>query len=170
MRQEKERLDSEVKAKPATANVKHEEIVHQVAQVSWDAARQEAKAAINLNQDLCRVAVQQSEAVAEHSQQVAQRISSEAGEQLRFARDVYTRDQSEVAALMKELHSRNAYEESLRQDLQDADVVLREQVAKAYQDGLDQARSVVSERSLSHYSISLGKRRLRGKPSHLHAS
>ena len=69
----------------ATANVKHEEIVHQVAQVSWDAARQQAKAAIDMNEEQCWVAVRQAEAVAEHSQQVAQRVSSEAGEQLRLA-------------------------------------------------------------------------------------
>ena len=42
--QEKMHLASEVEAMQATANVKYEEIVHQVAQGSWDAARQEAKA------------------------------------------------------------------------------------------------------------------------------
>ena len=62
---EKERLASEVKAMQATANLKHEELVHQVAHVSWDAARQEAKAAIDLNEERCRVAVQQAEVVAE---------------------------------------------------------------------------------------------------------
>ncbi len=127
--------------------------MHQVAQVSWDAARQQAKAAIDMNEEQCWVAVRQAEAVAEYSQQVAQRVSSEAGEQLRLAHNVHTREQSEVAALVKELRSRNAYEESLRQALEDANVVLREQVAKAYQDGLEQQRSVISGRSLSHYSI-----------------
>ncbi len=56
---------------------------------------------------------------------------------------------------MGELRSRNAYEESLRQALQVANVEPREQVAKAYQDGLEQQRSVASVasgRSLSHYS------------------
>ncbi len=92
----------------ATANVKHEEIVHQVAQVSWDAARQQAKAAIDMNEEQCWVAVRQAEAVAEHSQQVAQRVRSEAGEQLLFAQEVHTIEQSEVAALVEELPSRNA--------------------------------------------------------------
>ena len=101
----------------------------------------------------CGVAVRQAEAVAEYSQQVAQRVSSEAGEQLRLAQIVHTREQSEVAALVEELRSRNAYEESLRQALEDANVVLREQVAKAYQDGLQQQRSVVSRRSQSPDSI-----------------
>ena len=66
---------------------------------------------------------------------------------------MHTKEQSEVAALLEELRSRTVYEETLRQALQDADVVLREQVAKAYQDGLEQPGSVVSGRSLSHYSI-----------------
>ena len=151
--QEKARLASEVEAMQATANVKHDEIVRQVAQGSWDAARREAKAAIDVNEEQCWAAVQQAEAVAEYSQQAAQRVSSEAGEQLRFAQQLHTREQSEVAALLEELRSRTMYEETLRQALQDADVVLREQVAKAYQDGLEQPRSVVSGRSLSHYSI-----------------
>ena len=86
VRQEKVRLASEVEAMQATANVKHEEIVHQVAQGSWDAARQEAKAVIDMNEEQCWVAVRQAQAVAEYSQQVAQRVSSEAGEQLRLAR------------------------------------------------------------------------------------
>ncbi len=106
-----------------------------------------------MNEEQCWVAVRQAEAVAEYSQQVAQRVSSEAGEQLRLAQSVHTWEQSEVAALVEELRSRNAYEESLRQALEDANVVLREQVAKAYQDGLEQQRSVVSGRSPSHYSI-----------------
>ena len=99
------------------------------------------------------MAVRQAEDVAEYSQQVAQRVSSEAGEQLRLAQNVHTREQSEAAALVEELRSRNAYEESLRQALEDANVVLREQVAKAYQDGLEQQGPVVSGRSLSHNSI-----------------
>ena len=77
-RLEKARLASEVEAMQATANVKHEEIVHQVAQGSWDAARQQAKAAIDMNEEQCWVAVRQAEAVAEYSKQVAQRVSSDA--------------------------------------------------------------------------------------------
>ena len=57
VRQEKVRLASEVEAMQATANVKHEDIVHQVAQVSWGAARQQAKAAIDMNEEQCWVAV-----------------------------------------------------------------------------------------------------------------
>ena len=45
------RLASEVKAMQAIANVKHEDNLRQVAQVSWDAARQAANAAIDLNED-----------------------------------------------------------------------------------------------------------------------
>ena len=63
----------------------------------------------------CWVAVRQAEAVAEYSQQVAQRVSSEAGEELRLAQHVHTRELSELAALTEELRSRNEYEESLRQ-------------------------------------------------------
>ena len=70
-----------------------------------------------MNEEQCWVAVRQAEAVAEYSQQVAQRVSSEAGEQLRFAQEVHTREQSEVAALVEELRSLNAYAESLRQAL-----------------------------------------------------
>ncbi len=153
VRLEKARHASEVEAMQATANVKHEEIVHQVAQVSWGAARQQARSVIDMNEEQCWVAVRQAEAVVECSQQVAQCVSSEAGEQLRLAQEVHTREQADVAALVEELRSRSAYEESLRQALEDANVVLREQVAKAYQDGLEQQRSVVSGRSLSHYSI-----------------
>ena len=115
VRQEKVRLASEVEAMQATANVKHEEIVHDVAQGSWDAARQEARAAIDVNEEQCWVAVRQAEAVAEYSEQVAQRVSSEAGEELRLAQHVHTRELSELAALTEELRSRNEYEESLRQ-------------------------------------------------------
>ena len=108
MHQERLRLASEVETMQATANAKHEEIVQRVAQVSWDAARQLATAAIDTNEEQCWSAVRQAEAVAEYSQQVAQRASSEAGEQLRFAQAVHTKQQSEVAALMEELRSRNA--------------------------------------------------------------
>ncbi len=87
--------------------------------------------------------MQRARAFVEYSQNEAQRVSSEAGEQLWFAQNVHTEDQSEVAALMRELLSRNAYEESPRQALQDADVVLREQGAKEYQDALEQPGSVV---------------------------
>ena len=73
--------------------------------------------------------------MAEYSQQVVQRVSSEAGEQPRWAQAVHAEEQSELAALMQQLAAREACEESLRQALQDADVVLREQVAKAYHDG-----------------------------------
>ena len=66
MHQEKVRFASEVEAMQVTANVKHEEIVHQVAQVSWDAARQQANAAIDMNEEQCWVAVRQAEAVAEY--------------------------------------------------------------------------------------------------------
>ena len=90
--QEKARLASEVEAMQATASVIHDEIVRQVAQGSWDAARREAKAAIDVNEEQCWAAAQQAEAVAEYSQQVAQRVSSEASEQLRFAREVHTRE------------------------------------------------------------------------------
>ena len=92
----------------ATANVKHEEIVHQVAQGSWEAAHQEVRAVIDMNEERCGVVVSQAEAVAEYSQQVAQRVRSEAGEQLLFAQEVHTIEQSEVAALVEELPSRNA--------------------------------------------------------------
>ena len=54
-----------------------------MAQGSWNAARQEASEAINLNEERCRAAMHQAAAVADYSQQVAQRVSSEAGEQLR---------------------------------------------------------------------------------------
>ena len=50
MHQEKMCLASEVEAMQATANVKHEEIVHRIAQGSWGAARQKAKAVIDLNE------------------------------------------------------------------------------------------------------------------------
>ena len=76
----------------ATANVKHDAIVRQVAQKSWDAARREAKAAIDVNEEECCAAVQQAEAVAEYSQRAAQRVTSEAGEQFRFAQQVHTRE------------------------------------------------------------------------------
>ena len=68
-----------------------------------------------MNEAQCWVAVRQAEAVAEYSQQAAQRVSSEAGDQLRCAQEVHTREQSDVAALVEELRSRNAYEESLCQ-------------------------------------------------------
>ena len=58
--QEKVRLASEVEAMQATANVKHEEIVHQVARGSWEAARQEAQAAADLNEERCWLAVRQA--------------------------------------------------------------------------------------------------------------
>ena len=87
-------------------------------------------------------AVQQAEAVVEYSQQVVQRVSSEAGEQLRWAQLVHSEEQSELAALKQQLASRAAHEVELRQALQDADVVLREQVAKAYQDGHEKTVSM----------------------------
>ena len=136
----------------ATANVKHEEIVHQVARGSWNAARQEANEAIDLNEERCRAAMRQAAAVAEYSRLAAQRVSSEAGEQLRWAHAVHTEEKPELAALMRQLAERETYEEALRQALNDADVVPREQVAKAYQDGLEKAGSMASSRSLSHYS------------------
>ena len=79
--------------------------MHQVAQRSWDAARQKARAVIDSNEELCRAAVQRARALVEYSQQEAQRVSSEAGEHLRFAQSVHTEDQSEVAACMAELRS-----------------------------------------------------------------
>jgi hypothetical protein len=85
-----------------------------------------------MNEEQSWVAVRQAEAVAEYSQQVAQRVSSEACEQPRLAQSVHTREQSEVAVLVEELRSRSACEASLRQALEDDNVVLREQVDKAY--------------------------------------
>jgi hypothetical protein len=73
--------------------------VNQVAQGSWDAA--EARAAIDMNEEQCWVAVRQAGTVAEYSQQVAQRVISEAGEQLRLAQEVHTKEQSEVAAFCR---------------------------------------------------------------------
>ena len=84
--------------------------MHQVAQGSWNAARQESNVAIVLNEARCRAAMQQAAAVAEYSQQLAQRVSSEAGEQLRWAQAVHTEEQSELAALLQQLAAREAYE------------------------------------------------------------
>ena len=89
----------------AAANVKHEEIVHHVAQGSWRAACREAKAVIYANEGQCWTAMQEAEAVAEYSEQFAQQISSEAGEQLQWAQTVHTEEQSEVAALKQQLAS-----------------------------------------------------------------
>ncbi len=60
---------------------------------------------------------------------LAPRLASSCG-----GRRQCTPRKSELAALMQQLAARESYEEYLRQALQDADVVLREQVAKAYLD------------------------------------
>ena len=135
------RLASEVEAMQATANLEHEEIVHQVVQGSWSAAPQEASEAISLNEERFRAAMLQTAAVAAYFQQVAQRVSSEAGDQLWWVQAVHTEEKSELAAIMQQ--PVEAYEVALRQALQDADVVLREQVAKAYQHGLEKHRVLV---------------------------
>ncbi len=78
--------------------------------------------------------MQQAEAVAGYSASCAAR-------ELRDWRTVAAGTsialQSELAALRQQLASRAAHEEQLRQALPDVDVALREQVAKAYQDGLE---------------------------------
>ena len=54
---------------------------------------------------------------------------------------------------MEELRRRNACEWELRQALEDTEVVRLNQVAKAYQDGLEQHRSGVEGRSTLLYSM-----------------
>ncbi len=64
------------------------------------------------------------------------------------AQVVHPEEKSELAALKQQLAAIASFEETLRQD---ADVFLREQVAKAYQYGLGKAGPMASGRSLSHY-------------------